>query len=232
MVLAAGLGKRMRAVNDSLPKPMVEVFGRSLIDRVLDQLVKAGIPKAVVNTSYKAELLEAHLAGRQDLYIVTSREEEPLETGGGIAKALPLLGDSPFFVLNSDVICLDGTRSLLHRLAEAWNDAALDALLLLQPAVTAYGYHGSGDFFLDTEGRIRRRLEHEVAPFVFTGIQIIHPRFFKDCPEGKFSLNVLWNQRLGEDGWLKRIGGIAHDGVWLHVGDPQGYKAAEHFLAL
>lgn len=230
MVLAAGLGTRMRPVTDAIPKPMVEVAGRSLIHRVLDQLAVNGITKAVVNLSYKAEQLKAHLAGRPSPELVFSLEETPLETGGGIAKALPLLGKDPFFVANSDVIFLDGATPTLHRLMQHWDEDRMDALLLLVPTVRAYGYHGRGDFFMTPNGVLRRRKELEVAPFVFTGIQLMHPRLFKDCPSGAFSLNVLYNRHVAENGSLERVFGIAHDGVWLHVGDPRSFAFAERFL--
>ena len=230
MVLAAGYGKRMRPVTDIIPKPMVEVAGRSLIHRVLDQLVVNGIRKAVVNLSYKGEQLREHLEGRNAPELVFSIEDTPLETGGGIAKALPLLGNEPFFVANSDVIFLDGTVPTLHRLAQHWDPARMDALLLLVPSVRAYGYHGQGDFFLNPKGVMRRRKEHEVAPFVFTGIQLMHPRLFKDAPSGAFSLNVLYNRNVVADGSIERIFGISHDGAWLHVGDPRSFAFAENYL--
>lgn len=233
MVLAAGLGKRMRSYNDKVPKPMVQVCGKPLIDWSLDLLQGSGVQDVVVNTSYMAEILEAHLATRQSPHITISREDgEPLETGGGIKKALPLLGDAPFFVLNSDVISTNGAYPLLNRMAEHWNGDEMDALLLMATAANSSGYYGRGDFHMDAEGKLRRRQEHESVPFVFAGIQLLHPRFFVDAPEGAFSMNVLYNRGINEQGELHRVRGIVHDGMWLHVGDGSGLHEAEKRLAL
>lgn len=229
MVMAAGLGRRMRPLTDTMPKPLVKVAGVPLLDRALDWLYASGVEEAVVNTHYKAEMLEAHLAGRRHPAIRISYEETVLETGGGIKNALPLLGAEAFFVVNSDAICIDGKAPALRRLAAAWDESAMDALLLVHPVETAVGYHEAGDFFLDG-GKLRRRLREAKAPFVFTGIQLLHPRLFRDSPDGVFSLNVLYNRAMREDGTLPRVAALAHDGAWLHVGDPQGLAAAEAFL--
>ncbi|NBX02810.1 MAG: nucleotidyltransferase family protein [Alphaproteobacteria bacterium] len=224
MVLAAGLGTRMRPLTDVMPKPLVPVAGKPLIDRTLDFLAGAGVTDAVVNSFYKAEMLEAYLAKRTAAPRITiSREEELLETGGGIKKALPLLGGKPFFIANSDVICIDGKTPALHRLQAAWDDARMDVLLLLHPVASAVGYDGKGDFFLREDGTPRRRTADETAPYVFTGVQILHPRLFADSPDGAFSLNVLFNRALE----ARRIATLVHDGKWLHVGDPAGVAAAE-----
>ncbi len=228
MVLAAGLGKRMRPLNNTLPKPMVEVAGRTLIDRAIDRLETAGITKVVVNTSYLADILEAHLRQRPSPKIVFSREAQPLETGGGIARALHHFGGTPFFAVNSDVIWLDKATPALKLLAAHWSDT-LDALLLLHPAKAAIGYEGKGDFFLDTQGNIRRRAPDETAPYIYTGIQLLHPRLFADCPSGVFSLNILYNKAM--QAMPPRIKGIVYDGELLNVGDPEGQKLAEtHIL--
>lgn len=229
MVMAAGLGRRMRPLTDAMPKPLVPVAGVPLIDRTLDWLYASGIEEAVVNTHYKAEMLEAHLAKRLHPAIRISYETTVLETGGGIRQALPLLGDDVFFVINSDVICLDGKIPALSRLAAAWDDGAMDALLLVHPVADAVGYSGAGDFFLE-EGKLRRRLHEPKVPYVFTGIQLLHPRIFQGSPEGKFSLNALYNRAMREDGTLPRVAALAHDGHWLHVGDKAGLDAAEEFL--
>ena len=234
MILAAGLGKRMRPLTDNIPKPLVPVAGKPLIDYALDWLADAGVSDAYVNSHYKAELLEAHLRERSVLPNVhISREVELLETGGGIAQALPLLGDAPFFAANSDVICIDGKTPALHRLMEAWDDETLDALLLLHPVERAVGYEGPGDFFLSDDGQLRRRTEDESAPLVFTGVQMLHPRLFDDAPEGAFSLNVLYNRALNAgEGKTPRLHAIVHDGNWLHIGDPEGVMAAERWFSL
>lgn len=231
MILAAGLGKRMRSHNSAVPKPLVEVGGKALIDWSLDLVEGCGIRDIVVNTCYMAEMLEAHLAKRKSSQITISREEgEPLETGGGIRKALPLLGDEPFFVINSDVISLNGPYPLLRRMAEQWDDSRMDGLLLLTPVTSASGYYGRGDFTMGPDGQLRRRREWETVPFVFAGIQLLHPRIFKDSPEGAFSMNVLYNRGISPDRVLPHFRGIAHDGLWLHVGDGRGKHEAEKRL--
>lgn len=225
MVMAAGFGMRMRPLTLHVPKPLVRVLGKPLIDYSLDFLAQAGILDVVVNSHYLPQLLEAHLAARGSLpHIRISREEVVLETGGGIKKALNFIGGNPFFVINSDVICINGDTPALHRLWQAWDDSAMDALLLLHRTGNAVGYEGKGDFFIGDNKELRRRLDGESAPFVFTGIQLLHPRLFTAAPEGAFSLNVLYNKNLG------RVGAIVHDGAWLHVGDQQGLSQAEDFL--
>lgn len=227
MVLAAGLGLRMRPLTLDLPKAMVEVKGRSLIDRALDRLKAAGIAKAVVNLHHKGNTLKRHLAQRSDIEIVFSDETELLlETGGGVTRALPLLGSGPFFVVNSDVIWLDAQGDSLHALAAAWDDAAMDALLLMHPTVMAVGYSGMGDFDMAADGRLTRREQRHVAPFLFTGIQLLHPRLFDDAPPGPFSLNRLYD-KAAESG---RLFGLRHQGIWMDVGTPAGLKAAEAAL--
>jgi N-acetyl-alpha-D-muramate 1-phosphate uridylyltransferase len=231
MVLAAGLGTRMRPLTDNLPKPLITVAGITLIDYALNWLVASGIHEVAVNSFYKAEMLEAHLAKRKDPVIQISREETLLETGGGIKKALPLLGPSPFFSLNSDTICMDGHTPALRHMAEIWDDRQMDALLLLHPVSQAIGYEGKGDFFMDASGSIRRRLDGVSAPLVFTGVQLIHPRLFADSPPGAFSMNVLYDRGMGKDGTLARVRGLLHDGHWLHIGTPDERAQAEHWFA-
>ena len=233
MILAAGRGMRMRPLTDSIPKPLVEVLGKPLIDWQLDWVAEAGIQDVVINSSYLAEKLEAHVTQRQKPQVVISREAERLETGGGIAKALPLLGTQAFFSLNSDVIMRDAEgKSALERLAKAWDDDTMDVFMLLQPTEKAFGYDGEGDFFVEN-GRLRRKGDAPSAPYIFTGVQMIHPRFFKDAPNDEaFSLNVLYNRGLSDDGWMNaRISYIIHEGEWLHVGDVKARDAAELNLA-
>ena len=230
IVLAAGLGKRMRPLTDTLPKPMIKVGGKRLIDHALDWLAMAGVAEAVVNTHYLAPLLEAHLAKRNAPRITLSHEDTLLETGGGIAKALPMLGDAPFFAINSDTICLNGNEHALARLFRLWNDKSMDALLLLHPVERAVGYDGAGDFSLDTDGVVIRKQPDAQAPYVFTGIQMIHPRLFAAAPAGAFSMNLLYNRNREEDGRLPRIHAIVHDGKWLHVGKPASIPLAEAHL--
>lgn len=224
MVLAAGLGLRMRPITQHTPKPLVEVAGRTMLDRALDHLAAAGASHLVVNTHWLAERIATHLSGRPG--ITLSHEDELLETGGGVTKALPHLGDQPFYVVNSDIIWTDGATPALQRLAEAWDDDRMDALLLLQRTATAMGYDGDGDFFLDTAGVPRRRRDREVAPLLFSGVQILSPRLFHDAPAGKFSLNVLYDRAL-EAG---RLFALVHDGRWYHVGTPEALPQVERAL--
>ncbi len=225
MILAAGFGTRMRPITDHLPKPLVPLAGRTLIDHVLDRLVAAGIKRVVVNTHYKAEMMAAHLAQRDDVAIELSHEETLLDTGGGVRKALPLLGDA-FYVLNSDVFWLDAKIGALARLARAWDANRLDALMMVQRTTSAVGYDGLGDFVVDPLGVVRRRKEFEVAPHLFGGIEILSRRFFDDTPEGAFSLNKPWNKAI-ESG---RLEALIHDGEWFHVGTPHGLALTEERL--
>ncbi len=219
MVLAAGLGRRMRPLTDTLPKPMVQVAGRALIDRVLDHFAAAGVEQCVVNLHYLAPLLRTHLAGRTRPRLLFSDETEGvLETGGGVAKALPLLGQAPFFVANADALWCDGQNRLtLHRLAVAWDEAGMDALLLLVPMAEAHGYDGRGDFRLGAASRPERCITGDRSGdglYVFAGVQILHPRLFVDAPAGALSLKVLYD-RAEKAG---RLAALVHDGVWCHVG--------------
>ncbi len=222
MVLAAGLGTRLRPITDHLPKPLVAVGGRALIDHAIDRLAEAGVARVVVNTHYKGEMIARHLGERRMPAILLSAEEELLETGGGILKALPLL-DETFYAVNSDVLWLDGKVSALRRLARAWDPDRLDALLLLQRTTSAVGYDGSGDFIIDPLGNIRRRREREIAPHLFAGVQILHRRLFTGRAPGKFSLNPLWDNAIAAG----RLGAIVHDGEWYHIGTPAGLAATE-----
>ena len=231
IILAAGLGTRMRPLTETLPKPLIPVAGTPLIDWCLEWLAQAGITDAVVNTSYLADLLEAHLAQRTTPHVIISREDPgPLETGGGIAQALPLLGDAPFLAMNSDAIFPAAATHPIQRLAQAWDDE-LDFLMLLVPTSRALGWEGNGDFVINAAGAIRRPEAGEVAPYIFTGVEIIHPRVFESCPAGKFSLSQLWKQRRAEDGWYTRIRAVVHDGDWLNVGDLVGLDVANRYLS-
>jgi len=222
MVLAAGLGTRMQPLTDARPKPLIALAGKTLIDRVLDHLNGVGVSRIVVNTHYMADMLEAQLAKRED--IVISPEPDLLETGGGVRNALPLLGENEFFVINSDAVWLDGPTRALDRMMRAWNDDEMDALLLFQRTVAVRGAAGRGDFFLDSEGYASRRQERGIAPFLFAGVQILHPRLFETAPDGAFSLNILYD-RAQEAG---RLHGIVHDGEWFHVGTPEQREIAEY----
>lgn len=218
----------MRPLTKSVPKPLVEVGGRALIDHALDRLARAEVQKAVVNVHYLADVLEGHLKGRRRPSVVISDERRQLmETGGGVVQALPLLGDDPFFLLNSDSFWVEGPRPNLRALAEAWNPKAMDALLMLAPTVAAIGYEGAGDFFMNSDGRLVPRPEHDVAPFVYTGVAIVDPKaMFADAPEGPFSLNLLID-RVSAAG---RLFGARMDGSWFHVGTPAAIDETERVL--
>jgi MurNAc alpha-1-phosphate uridylyltransferase len=228
MVLAAGLGKRMRPHSDTLPKPLVHVAGKPLIDHALDRLAEAGIARAVVNLHYRAEQIERHLAGRTRPRILISDERaQLLETGGGIVKALPLLGDAPFIAINSDTLWIDGVKPNLVRLAEAFEATRMDALLLLAPTTSSIGYTGRGDFRMAAGGQLVRRAERDMAPFVYAGAAVLAPALFADAPRGAFSLTQLFD-RAAE---AKRLFGLRLEGVWMHVGTPEAIAEAEAALA-
>lgn len=224
MVLAAGLGVRMRPLTDTRPKPLVEVAGKALLDHVLDRLTDAGVARAVVNAHYLGEQIIAHTKNRARPAITISDERGLLlGTGGGVVKALPALGDAPFFHINSDTIWIDGVRPNLVRLAESFDPARMDALLLLAPTTGSVGYAGRGDFTMASDGTLRRCGEREVAPFVYAGAAILSPALFKDAPQGEFSLTTLFERAAAEG----RLYGLRLEGLWMHVGTPEAIAAAE-----
>jgi N-acetyl-alpha-D-muramate 1-phosphate uridylyltransferase len=228
MVLAAGLGKRMRPHSDQLPKPLVQVAGKPLIDHALDRLAEAGIERAVVNVHYRAEHIERHLARRTRPKIVISDERgELLETGGGIVRALPLLGEGPFIAINSDTLWIDSVKPNLIRLADVFDSDRMDALLLLAPTASSIGYDGRGDFRMTPSGRLVRRAERDVVPFVYTGAGILAPALFTGAPAGAFSLNRLLDR--AEE--AERLFGLRLEGVWMHVGTPEAIAEAEAAMA-
>jgi MurNAc alpha-1-phosphate uridylyltransferase len=226
MVLAAGKGLRMRPITDTLPKPLIPVAGRPMLDRVLDHLDQVGVAHRVVNVHWLADQMRQHLAGRPGI-VISDETDALLETGGGVAKALPQLGPQPFFVCNADILWRNGASSALARLARHWHGERMDALLLMQRTATAFGYEGVGDYFLDTHGVARRRREKEVSPYLFAGVQILHPRLFTGAPQGAFSLNVLYDRAEAAG----RLYGIVHDGEWYHVGTPQALDEVGALLA-
>lgn len=227
MILAAGLGTRMAPLTADNPKPLIEVHGRALIDHVIDKMVDAGVKFLVVNVHYKAEMIKAHLAGRKDISIQICDETDAiLDTGGAIANALPLFRDKPFFAQNSDSFWVEGMGQALSRMRERWDSDKMDALMLLAPCATSIGYEGRGDFEMDADGRLTRREEMKLAPFVWTGLQIVHPRLFDGAPSGRFSINPIWDKAIQNE----RLFGIRLDGVWIHVGTPEAKSEAERFL--
>jgi MurNAc alpha-1-phosphate uridylyltransferase len=224
MIMAAGLGSRMRPLTDTRPKPLIEVGGRALIDHSLDRLAAAGVRRVVVNVHYKAQMLRDHLAGRRDAEIVFSDESDRLlDTGGGAVKALPLFEGQPLFILNSDSIWIEQGVPALARMQSLWDAAAMDALLLLARRDTSLGYDGKGDFRLDDASRLSRVPKDETSPYAYPGVQIVHPRLFDGMPEGPFSTNIAWNQAIRKG----RLFGMVLDGIWLHVGTPEAVRAAE-----
>ena len=224
MVLAAGLGERMRPLTARMPKPLVPVGGKPLIDHVLDRLADAGVERAVVNVHYLADQIERHLAGRTRPQIVISDEREKiLGTGGGVVKALAALGREPFFHVNSDTLWIDGVKPNLQRLAEVFDPESMDALLLLAPAATSIGYSGRGDFAMTADGRLRRRPEREVVPFVYAGAALLRTELFDGAPSGDFPLTRMFD-RAAEAG---RLHGCRLEGIWMHVGTPDAIAKAE-----
>jgi len=229
MVMAAGIGKRMRPLTATRPKPLIQVAGQPLLDHVFDRLRAAGIKRAVVNVHYLADALEAHLKNRvKGVDIIVSDERDQLmETGGGIVKARDLIGDKPFVVVNADNLWVDGPTDTIKLLASRWDDEAMDALLLMVPLARAHNHGGLGDFHLDANGRITgRRKPGRVAPFVYTGVQILSPRVIQDWPEGPFSTNLFWNRAI-EAG---RAYGFVHQGLWFDVGTPPAIAKTEALL--
>ena len=228
MIMAAGLGKRMRPLTATRPKPLIEVNGKTLLDHALEKLRAAGVKRVVVNVHYLADSIEAHLVTRAEgLEVFISDERRLLmETGGGMVKAEPLIDCDPFLALNSDNLWIDGPADTIRLLASQWDGARMDALLLLVPQAKALGNKGLGDFHMDRSGRIRRRERSHVAPFVFTGIQIVSKRLLRDAPDGPFSTNILWDRAIEEG----RAFGAVHQGLWFDVGTPQSIPFTEAAL--
>jgi N-acetyl-alpha-D-muramate 1-phosphate uridylyltransferase len=227
MILGAGLGTRMRPYTDTLPKPLVPLKGRPLIDHVIDRITAEGIKHVVVNVHYFADRLEGHLRRRSQPFVRISDERGALlDTGGGLKHALPLIGDDPFLVHNSDSVWLEGADRNLRRLFNAWDETRMDFLLMLALGSASIGYDGRGDFSCEPDGRIRRRRENEVVPFVFTGVSIVHPRVFTEAPDGAFSMTPLWNRAI----LAGRAYGLRMEGLWMHVGTPEALIEAEQAM--
>jgi MurNAc alpha-1-phosphate uridylyltransferase len=228
MIMAAGLGKRMRPLTATRPKPLIEVGGKALLDHVLEKLSAAGVKKVVVNVHYLADAIEAHLASRKHGLEVAISDERKLllETGGGLVQAAPLIDSDPFIAINSDNLWVDGPADTLKLLSAHWDDAKMDALLLLVPLARAENHKGMGDFHMDRSGRVRRRDKGHVAPFVFTGVQMVSKRLLREAPEGPFSTNVLWDRAIEEG----RCFGAVHQGLWFDVGTPKSIPLTEAAL--
>ncbi|WP_085907589.1 nucleotidyltransferase family protein [Kiloniella majae] len=226
MVLAAGFGKRMRPITETIPKPLVPVLGVPMLESIIAKLRTAGIQKIVVNGFYLKEQIQSFVEAYDDPMIVFSEEHEILETGGGVTQALQILGDDAFVVVNGDVCWLDGADAAIKRLMNFWNPDVMDALLLVHPRSKAYGYEGAGDFFLENDQKLSRRGEATTASYVYAGIQILHPKLFVGSPQGAFSLNEIFDKALVAD----RLYGLEHDGEWFHVGTPEGLREVEGLL--
>ena len=227
MVLAAGLGTRMAPLTDTVPKPLVPLAGKPLIDHVLDRLAHTGVERAVVNVHHFADQIETHLASRAAPEIEFSDERDVLlDTGGGVARALPMLGDGAFFIHNSDSVWIEGPRPCLEAMTDLWDPDRMDTLLLLAPKAATLGYDGRGDFELSADGMVARPAEGEAAPFVFTGVSLADSRLFEGAPAGKFSLNILWDRAIAKG----RVHGMRHEGTWMHVGTPEAVRQAEERL--
>jgi N-acetyl-alpha-D-muramate 1-phosphate uridylyltransferase len=224
MLLAAGLGTRMKPLTDTKPKPLIEVGGRTLVDRVLDKLATQGVTRAVVNVHHFADQMTAHLSKRKDIEIIVSDERDLLlETGGGVIKALPLLGDDPFFVVNTDVTWATAGDTTFRRMAEAYNPETMDALLLLADMGATLGFRGQGDFYLAHDGQLVRRGDRPTAPYVFAGTHITRAELLRGYKPEPFSANIYWNA-MGRAG---RLYGTVMSPFWMHVGDPAGRDEAE-----
>lgn len=228
MILSAGLGLRMRPLTDTRPKPLIEVAGKALLAYNLECLTRAGIQQIVINIHHLGGQICDFVNANNYAHVKISDETERLlDSGGGIKKALPLLGADPFFIMNADSFFIDGPRSNLRRLADAFDPTRMDAILLLAGGLQMTGYDGLGDFFMDAQGGLTRRVERVIAPFVYTGVGLIKPSLFNDTPQGPFSLNLLFNRAI-EKG---RLFGLRLDGEWLHVGTPDAIAEAETQLA-
>lgn len=227
MVLAAGLGLRMRPLTEHRPKPLVEVAGKALLDHVLDRLKEVDVGTAVVNVHYLPDQIIQHVATRQAPRVIVSDERDVvLGTGGGVVKALSLLGAEPFYHLNADTMWIDGVQPNLARLADAFDSAKMDILLLMAPTANSIGYSGAGDYAMMTDGTLRRRKEHQIVPFVYAGAAIMSPQIFRDAPQGEFSLTKTFDRAAEQE----RLFGLRLEGVWMHVGTPDAIGAAEAAL--
>lgn len=228
MIMAAGLGTRMRPLTNDRPKPLVDVAGKALLDHCLDHLRDAKIPNIITNVHYRAEMVEDHMRRVDgfDTINISDEREMLLETGGGLVKAQHLLGDAPFLCMNSDNIWTNSHKNALLELASGWDDTRMDALLLLVPKEQAYCHNGVGDFYLGDDKSIIRRGERQCAPYIYTGIQIISHRLLRDPPQGGFSTNVFWDRAIGEG----RLFGAIHDGKWFDIGTPAAIPIAEKIL--
>ncbi|MBM85657.1 MAG: mannose-1-phosphate guanylyltransferase [Rhodospirillaceae bacterium] len=227
MILAAGLGKRMMPLSDRIPKPLLVIAGKTLLDRALERLIAAGVERIVVNASHLADRIVDHVTKLEDNRVFVSIEDEPLETGGGVVNAIDLLGQDPFYLINGDSVWVDGMKCTLLRLAETWDADRMDALLLLASLPRVPGFSGLGDFVMDQDGLLDRRPEAMVAPYAYMGLSILSAAMFEGAPNGPFSLNKLYNGAIE----ARRLHGMLHDGLWYHVSTPEDLEIARNRFA-
>ena len=227
MILAAGHGRRMLPLTERIPKPMLVILGKTILDRSIDNLFSVGVTKIIINVSHLASVIVEHVGARKDHRIILSEEELPLETGGGVMKALPHLGNEPFFIINGDSVWVDGMKNTLRHLAENWNSNNMDALLMLTPTVKVENFTGFGDFFMNQDGILSRRKEKMVSPFAYMGLSIINPLSFVNTPDGAFSLNWFYDEAIERE----RLVGVIHDGLWYHVSTPSDLEFARFKFA-
>lgn len=222
MILAAGYGKRMLPLTERIPKPLLVIEGKTVLGRAIDHLASAGVERIIVNAAHLKQKIVEFVAGLEDPRVVFSVEDEPLETGGGVVKALPLLGSDPFFVINGDSVWVDGMKSPLLRLAENWDPERMDVLLMLMPLARVSNFSGLGDFTMDQDGRLERRQETGVAPYAYMGLSIVNPALLEDAPPAPFSLNWLYDKAIEAE----RLFGVPHDGLWYHISTPEDLEIA------
>ncbi len=228
MVLAAGLGKRMRPISAITPKPLVEIRGRAMVDHVLDRLVAVGVQRAIVNVHYLADWVEKHVRKRKDIEVIISDERELLlDTGGAVTKVIDLIGDEPFFHMNTDSLWIEGPSDNLAGMAAHYDRETMDGLMLMAATVGCVGYDGKGDFLLNDDGTLKRRPEQIIAPFAFAGAAILDPKLFRGRKVEPFSANIPWNEAIA----AKRLHGYVMDGIWLHIGTPDAIRRAERRIA-
>ena len=227
MILAAGHGRRMLPLTERIPKPMLVILGKTILDRSIDNLFGVGVTKVIINVSHLASVIVEHVSARKDDRIILSEEELPLETGGGVMNALPHLGKEPFFIINGDSVWVDGMKNTLLHLAEKWNSHHMDALLMLAPTAKAANFDGFGDFFMNQDGILNRRKEKMVSPFAYMGLSIINPLSFLNTPKGAFSLNWFYDEAIERE----RLAGVIHDGLWYHISTPSDLEFARFKFA-
>lgn len=230
MILAAGLGTRMRPLTETTAKPLLRLGGRTLMDHIFERLTVVDVADVVVNAHWQADKIDAHLAARKAAGSVPRaqviREDKLLDTGGSVHAALGLLGAEPFYVINGDAYWLDGPRPALARLAQAFDPAEMDGMLLVHRSFHVRAEVGFGDFAVDKWGRPSRRGERQVVPYIYAGVQLISPALLADMPDAPFSMNLAWDRAIAAG----RLRVLVHDGLWFHLSTPEDLQETEHLL--